>query len=254
MENFENDIQEQKSNFKSLEDKIKAVISGCSSKTLKRVDENIDGVRNSNRGEQHILENGLSVYIFYKDDQPINYWVSSSPLYEEYEFTNHFGVHKGFKYSGGAGIEYTSGGRDNSLVFNATNYYNGKQLGIIGNQYGRLTKLADTVPTMSGGYSLEFSTASPLVADMFNVSNYHDLGKYEDKCDLENYLKSFQPKSDNSKTIVSDLQDCLSKVSEIVKSKEQSYDKKGFLKKLLSKNKSLDAEINSFEAFGKGSK
>lgn len=256
MENFNKDIQEQKESFKSLEDKIKVIISACSSKTLKRTDEinKPDGVRNADRGEQHILENGLSVYIFYKDKNPIDYWVSATPLYEEYEYTNRYGNHKGLKYSGKSGIEYTSGGRDNSLVFNSTNYYSGEQLGIIGNQYDRLTKLADTVPTISGGYDLEFSYASPISSDMFNVFNSKELEAIKDKCDLEKYLQVFQPKTDESKHIVDDLQDCISKTNEIVSMKKQLYDKRGFLKKLLEKNKSLDAEIASFDAFGRGSK
>ena len=53
--------------FKSLEDKIKIVISECNSKTLKRVDDTFlpDGIRNANYGEQHVLKNGLNVYIFF---------------------------------------------------------------------------------------------------------------------------------------------------------------------------------------------
>lgn len=256
MENFEKKIQEQKDNFKNMEDKIKLIINECNNKTLKRVDETFlpDGVRNANKGEQYILENGLSVYIFYKDNQPINYWISSSPLYEEYEYINQFGTHKNIKYTGQSGIEYTSGGANNGLVYNVTSYYNQIQLGIIGNDSGRLTKLADTVPTMSGGYNLDFSITSSLQPDFFNTNNWKELSSFQESCDLENYIKNFQPKREKSKDTINSLQECLLKVNSLVQIKKQSYEKKGILKKLISKYKSLNDEIEAINAFESRSK
>lgn len=65
-----NTSNEIKDNFKKLEDKFKLIINECSKETLKRVDmisENFKSelVIGAKVGEQHILDNGLSVYLFY---------------------------------------------------------------------------------------------------------------------------------------------------------------------------------------------
>lgn len=246
MDKFEENIDLQNKNFKEMEKMILSAIKTINKKTLIRTDENNIpyGVSNANRGEQHILENGLSVYIFYNKEQPINYWISASPIFDEYKYTNRFGEHIGTKYNGKTAIEYTSGGINNGLPYNATSYYNKVQIGIIGDSSGKLMKLADTVPTMAEGYNLDvasFSSISP-----FNASNWQEANQYLKNGDLKSYIETYQPVQETSKKQISELQECLNQMEQIHIKQQQSSNKKGFLKKLLGRSNSLGEEINAF--------
>lgn len=247
-------IKEQKDNVTNLENKLKLIISQCNKKTLKRIDEDsiFPSSLNADMGEQHILENGVSVYIFYKDNQPIDYWISNVPLYEEYEFTAYDGSkHNNLRYTGVSGIEYTSGGVGNGLSIDNSSY-KGNQIGLIGPKKlnGNLEKIANTVPTMSGGYSLNFGMNSKIAPDIFQVENYSKLQEIQEKCDVEGYISSCIPTEEIGKKQVKELQTCLGKINELYKDKQISYEKRSKLKLLFAKNKSLDEEISKYNAFG----
>lgn len=243
--NIVQDVKKQQDHFKTLENKLKIVANSCSDNTLVRSDTRPYAVMNADRGEQHILENGLSVYIFYKDNQRINYWISTSPLLQEYEFTNQYGKHSDIKYSGGNAIEYTCGGAGNSLPMVA-NYYQNVQIGLVGNVNGKITKVADTVPTMAGGYKFDILSYSKMASSFFDSNNFSKLSECQDSCDIENYINNM-----SSNEMVDDLKICLSFVNEIVMKKAKSYEKRGLLKKLLNRYKSLSDEIDNSNSFGK---
>ena len=77
-------------NYAQMESKLKAIISKCDKKNLKDQSNVLSflNVKNATKIEHYVIENNLHVYKFVNGDKPIDYFISSKPIVEQYEFEN----------------------------------------------------------------------------------------------------------------------------------------------------------------------
>ena len=180
--------------------------------------------------------------MFNYDDKCINMWVSTTPIFEEYEFTDRQGgKHTNYKYTGAPGIEYCWGGDGNSLFFPSGSYLH-EQIGIFENCNDRMTKTASTIPTMAGGYDLQFLIYGS-ISD-FDISNLDvrlEFDKNRQNCDIESCILNYETNDEKKRETIDCLKLCIEKINNIVNKKN---DKKGFLKGILSKFKKNKEKIN----------
>ena len=257
MDVFENmEISSKK--FEELEKKFKSVIAKCNSSNLVDKKENSGNqynVKNATDVEHYKLDNGLHIYKILNNDQPISYWIASTPLYVEH-------MYKGFdnndyvttRYSGIPAFEYSIGGVGNSLAIDVSNYSVYKHISVVFGEEGRRMK---TDVMASSGFKL----SGPDIGKFCGFTGYqHDdfdymtmTGKNQelyDSGDLIGYLNNIKPHNDEDANILSSLKDTMNMVEQLslndVKNEEHSNEKKSFLKKLLGRNKKLDSEIDAF--------
>lgn len=213
-----NTTNEAEDNFKKLEDKFKLIIGECSEKNLKRVDIGNDFtnkfsgmVECAKVGEQYILDNSLSVYLFYNAcGELIDCWISSKPVIKD-----------NGEYTGDSFFEYTCGGYGNSLIYNSK-YYCGRQIGLVENSRikCRPMKTINIVSIENNPVCHVFSETR-----VFYCNN--NSFEYLEKCDLEGFINSFK----NNDIDIKLLQDCLNKIN--------LFYKKNKLKGMLVKYRSL---------------
>ena len=212
-----NTSNETKDNFKKLEDKFKLIVNECSKKTLKRVDIVSKGLKSecmvasAKTGEQHIIDNVLSVYLFYNAcGDLIDCWISLKPVIKD-----------NGEYTGDCFFEFSCGGYGNSLNFNSK-YYCGRQIGVVENSVSkyRPMKTINIVSTENNSVCHVFSETKIFLCD-------NNSFEYLEKCDLEGFINSFKNKH---KEIIL-LQDCLNDID--------LFYKKNKLKIMLGKYKSI---------------
>ena len=252
---------ERMNEFELLKIKLKAVISECSEKTLIRVDTgNVNSeipiswyFSGATRGEQHVLENGLYVYIFYSGDNPINYLFSSKPFFEDYEFINpHYGTkYINKKYNNVTGLEFTFGGKGNSIPLDGTDCFYGEQVGIIGpvqnNGFKALEKYMAIVPNEEGKLVFKSSLRGKGEQGSFVYYEKSDeLTQYQKSCDLEGFITNCRPEDSYGQSQIDELRRCLSMINEIYWKNMKSKKGKEELKGLLAIVDALDNKLDGF--------
>lgn len=201
-------------------------------------------VKGATRGESHLLENGLNVYIFYNDDRPIDYWFSSIPVYEESNFINRDGKNKQIlKYTGATCIEYK---------FNSFFQFHDKStndlhlINVLCNQDGCLKEQITNNSTMGGGRCLMIDENGLFFNHPFNTKNFDDMKKYNDDADLIGYITNIQQRKNDINASVSDFKIIMEKVNQFFVSKSNRDEKINRLLNLLKMNEELDKNFDSF--------
>ncbi len=233
-------------NYSEMESKLKAIISKCDKNALKDQSngQSFLDVKNANKIEHYIIEGGLHVYKFLNGNKPIDYFISSSPIVEQYEYTNNNKKFVNKKYTEVPFFEYSCGGPRNSLPINVDKYHMSQFIGV-------------SVPSRNGAYPISDITAvsgdglradlfSKLGNDIYSLYNRNkETRDYFKTGDLFNYINSLNP-DERDKNIVEQLKNTLSKINQVTLKVDQSKDKKSEFKGLFSRFKKDSNELEPF--------
>lgn len=249
MDSYNNDsvnMMKSRENFQQFESKLKMVISKCNKNNL--VDRDNDTfkyeVRNATSVDHYLVDGGLHVYKFYNNNQAINYWISSKPIREKYEYVGLDSKKRiGEKYTGTSCFEYSVGGIGNSISLDGGNSYSvASFIGVLSPSSNGAYLRSDLVSTSgfgltNSGSSLGFYKYNSEVSEFYRSGNLYEYVRNLGKVKL--YEEEVQ--------IVKDLQSTLDRIDELSLNREKdAQNKKSFLKSLLGLNKELDSKMNAF--------
>ena len=247
---------EQQKNFNTLENKLKEVINKCDAKNLVETirENNYNGVlnvKNATSVDHYELENGLHVYVFLNDSKPINYLFSTYQLFEENFYGNGNIKMSDYKYVGGSALQYTIGGVGNSIPFGMEKeYYTEKSIAVLGPDF---QDDLGVEMSMISGRSLQTNLLGHFL--LIDCEYRDGTNIVVDRCrlagDLEGFFATFKynklKKELKRDVVLEGLNSIFAKVNEIhlENEREKTDDKRGFLKKLLGKNRDLDRVIDA---------
>ena len=246
--NYMDLYNEKEMNYIEFEKKLKAVIVECDKKKLKETEKldkyyNKYNIKEADQVEHYILENGLHVYkIINKKGNPIDYFFSSEPVIEEYEYESSNKKYKTQRVRNVAFIEYSCGGIGNSLPIHITKYSLTNFIGIATTDFKEAHLRSSIKSSLGSAFVYDHLTVFGEFSNILMEEN----AKNADNQDLYSYIKNFSSQRGNKdKEKIDQLKKSLEMVDQIALKKET---KKGFLKGLLQKDKELADKLNPFVA------
>ena len=239
----------QKINFEKLENGILGAIAKCSIKTLKKNDNNINMIPYYNgkvtRGEYHVLDNGLNIYIYFDENRPVDYRFSLEPLYVEKSFLDRNCVErKTLQYSGATCIEFRNFAFKGVQNDNKSDFHS---VYLLCEQNGNLEKQICIQTTYAGGRCLLIDDFSLFYNHPYSTENYEEMKEYSIEADFIGYITNIKQKEYNISKKVGDFKEIIKRINSNLLIKEQKNSQNELLS-LLEKYRKINNEFDAFQS------